>query len=72
MTLMDFWVEDFLKLNNAKSLDELDPAIIKQEIEEMKGAISNNKVFKSSGYYYGPSYVEDMMNYIKVLKGALK
>ena len=72
MDIVDFWVDSLLKKYNVEDLYQLPVYAVKDEIYEMKGTLMNEKAFLAGGSEHAKENIENIKNYMSILKGLLK
>jgi hypothetical protein len=66
--LIDIWIGELLEKNKVNKLSNLTVKQLKDEIKEVKGSISNEKVFSTE---FSGDNVEGLESYLEVLNDAL-
>jgi hypothetical protein len=72
MDMVNGWIDMLVRQHNVQQLQELPVYVVKGEIQEVKDAIENEKVFLAGGSSHAKENIKNMKAYIKVLKGVLE
>jgi hypothetical protein len=72
MDMINTWIDILVRQHNVQDLHELPVYVVKGEIQEVKDAVENEKVFLKGGSPQAKENIKNMKAYIKILKGVLE